>query len=515
MPSPDSEADPEDRARFLARVLARTPAIVYVYELASGRTRFLEGGGGAPELPLPAVFDPQAPGGSEVLLAEQRGAFERHRSALRAAFDRDVVVGEFQVRHPDGTWRWLERRETVFSRAAGGEVHEVVGAALEVTERKQNEARLLRNQRLEGLGSLAGGIVHDLNNVLSPILMSVELLRRRLSRDDERSHKLLRRVEQSARRGSALVSQILAFARGVTGERRVLDPRRLAGELATFARETFPRSILVTARTAGEPWSVRADPTQLHQVMLNLCVNARDAMPVGGELTVGVDSALLDAASPVRPPQAAPGPYVVVFVADTGTGIPPSLRDRIFEPYFTTKEALGGSGLGLATSRSIVEAHGGFIHVESEERRGTTFRVFLPAAPGDSEEAAAAAPPAPPEGRGELVLVVDDEVSILEMTRDALEGVGYHVVMAGDGAEALACYERLGGEIAAVITDMAMPVMDGGGLMAALRERHPGLKILVSTGAPPAPLPPGVATLSKPYTSGALISALRSLLDSR
>lgn len=340
---------------------------------------------------------------------------------------------------------------------------------------------MLRAQRLEGIGLLAGGIAHDLNNVLAPILMGADLLK--LTARDEPVKQQLDSIVESAKRGADIVKQVLTFARGIEGERIPIEPKHVIKEMARMARETFPRNLRIQVDVPNDLWTVMGDPTQLHQVLLNLSVNARDAMPQGGILSYSARNVEVDPLLAQAHAHAKPGPHVVLHVQDTGTGIPPEVLDRIFEPFFTTKELGKGTGLGLSTAMGIVRSHGGFITVESEPGKGTAFEAWLPASPQAHRPEAKPAAMTLPRGQGELVLVVDDEGDILHVTRAMLERHGYRVITAGDGTLALTELSRHLGEVRLVITDILMPFMDGVQLIHALRRMAPELRVIASSGA--------------------------------
>jgi nitrogen-specific signal transduction histidine kinase/ActR/RegA family two-component response regulator len=388
------------------------------------------------------------------------------------------------------------------------------------TERKRLEAQFLRAQRMEGIGTLAGGIAHDLNNVLAPILMSIELLKLDL-RDKPQMLKTLETIEGSARRGADLVRQVLTFARGLDGQRVAVNVRHLLNDLQQIIRETFPRNIDI--KVAGGPpsdlWPIAGDPTQLHQVLLNLAVNARDAMPRGGSLAFTAENITIDQQYAATSRDVTAGPYVVLKVADTGVGIPPEIRDRIFEPFFTTKEVGKGTGLGLSTAHAIVKSHGGFVTVYSETGRGTTFKVYLPADPALRSRPSAPEVVDLPRGRGELVLVVDDESSIRDITQRTLEAFGYHVLTASDGAEAVAVFAQHRERIALVLTDMLMPVMDGPAVIMALTRMQPSVRIIAASGLNAndnlaKAVNAGVKDfLPKPYAADTLLRLFREVLD--
>jgi PAS domain S-box-containing protein len=300
-----------------------------------------------------------------------------------------------------------------------GQPREVLAINTDITEQKQLEANFLRIQRMEGIGALAGGIAHDLNNILAPILMVGQLLRETVT--DPESRRMINTVEACAQRGADIIKQLLTFARGKPGARAPLPMRHFLNEMHKLIRETFPRNIQPRVNVPKDLWLILGDATQIHQALMNLCVNARDAMPEGGTLTLAAENVTLDAARAAMTPNAKAGEYVRVSVTDTGTGIPPEHVDRIFDPFFTTKEIGKGTGLGLATVLGIVRGHGGFVRVNSRVGQGTTFELCFPASP---EVKAAATPERevpPPRGQGELILVVDDEAAVRETVRQTLE----------------------------------------------------------------------------------------------
>lgn len=388
----------------------------------------------------------------------------------------------------------------------------------EIAQREQAEAHLLRAQRIESVGTLASGIAHDLNNMLSPILMSAELLRGNLSEDSE---KLVRVIEASAERAAEVVKQVLTFARGVEGERVLLQPRHLLREIVNVASETFPRNIRIKCDLPKDMACLEGDATQLHQVIMNLCVNARDAMPDGGTLCIEAGIVDLDAQYASMTAGACAGRYFRLRISDTGTGIPPEILGKIFDPFFTTKPLGKGTGLGLSTTIGIVESHKGFLNVRSQIEKGTTFEVFLPVA----EEGSASIPnvkeiPAEP-GRAETILVVDDESAIRTMTAAVLGKFGFTVLVAADGAEAVSIYAQRGAEISVVLTDVMMPVVDGVALCRVLRKINPSVSIIVATGYAEASRTQDLrslgvhAVLSKPFSTATLIAALDEAISAQ
>jgi signal transduction histidine kinase/ActR/RegA family two-component response regulator len=406
-------------------------------------------------------------------------------------------------------------------RQADGSINRVQGAFQDIGERKQLEQQYLRAQRMESIGTLAGGIAHDLNNVLAPIMMSIGLLQ-----DDEHDAdrlQILATIETSARRGADMINRVLSFARGVEGRRVEIQPAPLVRDLAMIVADTFPKNIEIRERLGAELWTVQADPTQLHQVLLNLCVNARDAMPAGGCITIGAENVLVDEHFVAVNIEAQVGPYVRIDVEDTGTGMSREIIGRIFDPFFTTKEVGKGTGLGLATSLAIVKSHGGFIRVDSDPRAGSRFRVFVPAGTTDAAQPTVDADASGllPRGHGETVLLVDDEEPIRRIGRRILETFGYRVLVAADGVEAVALYAVHQHDVAVVVTDMMMPVMDGRATIQALLQLNPDALIVAASGLIGSDQMAGTAGsvgrpfLPKPYTAETLLGAISAVLTAR
>ena len=396
---------------------------------------------------------------------------------------------------------------------------EILAIHTDITEKKQLETQFLRAQRMEGIGSLAGGVAHDLNNILAPILMSTSLLREAV-RDPE-SREMINTVETCAQRGADIIKQLLTFARGKPGARVPLPLRQLLREMDKIIGETFPRNLQRRIAFAPELWPVLGDPTQIHQALMNLCVNARDAMPEGGTLTLAAENVTFDEAFAGLTPDAKPGNYVCLSVSDTGTGIPADQLDRIFDPFFTTKAIGKGTGLGLPTVLGIVRGHGGFVRVNSQVGRGTTIELYLPAVPDAKGTGPTQAEARAPRGQGELILVVDDEAGIRSIVQRTLEKHGYRVLLASEGAEALARFAPYRGEVRAVLTDMMMPGMDGPALVRALRQVDPRLPILGMTGLAERVGVSGLESLdlpvvlTKPFPGVRLLAALHEALATR
>ncbi len=425
-------------------------------------------------------------------------------------------TGELLQMGKDGRKLDIEGRWTLV-RDDQGRPQSVLAINTDITERKKLEKQFLRAQRMESIGTLAGGIAHDLNNLLAPVTMGVELLR--MNELNPKSQLVIDNIERSARRGANLVKQVLSFARGVEGSRVPLQFRHIVREIEDIVENTFPKNIAFESRIAPNLWPFVGDPTQINQVLLNLCVNARDALPEGGQLLLRASNAEVDAQYAVMNRGVAAGHYIVIEVTDNGTGIPPAVIDRIFEPFFTTKPTGKGTGLGLSTVLAIVRSHGGFVNVYSEPEQGSTFKVYLPAQP-DAALAGSASPfeEKLPRGAGELILVVDDEAPILNVTRQTLEVFGYRVLVAEDGAQAISRYALHRAEIALVLTDMMMPVMDGPALIAALRRIDPHVRIIAASGLSAhgnmarASVGGVRHFLPKPYSTDTMLSVIKEAL---
>jgi len=385
----------------------------------------------------------------------------------------------------------------------------------DITQKKLLEAQFLRIQRLESIGTLASGIAHDLNNILAPILMTAQLLETQLH--DEQSKRLLPILVTNVKRGANLVKQVLSFARGLENKNTILQVKHLLFEIKQIAKETFPKSIEIYTDIPQYLSTVSGDATQLHQVFMNLCVNARDAMPDGGTLSISAENLFIDKNYARMNLEAEVGPYIVVTVTDTGTGIPPEILDRIFEPFFTTKQLGKGTGLGLSTAIGIIKSHGGFVKVYSEVGKGTQFKVHLPAV--EAMEMLEPKEVEMPLGHGELILVVDDEAAIREIIETSLETYNYKTLIASDGIEAVALYAEYREKISVVLMDMIMPDMDGPTTISTLQKINPHVKIIAISGLASsdklaAARRTGVKTfLSKPYTMKELLKTIYRVLN--
>jgi PAS domain S-box-containing protein len=399
-------------------------------------------------------------------------------------------------------------------RDEAGQAKSMLIIATDVTEKKKLEAQFQKMQRMESLGALASGIAHDLNNWLSPILTSIHTLQQRFT--DPNSQKWLSIIRKSAERSRDLVDQVLIFAKGKGGERVVLNTARLVSDVAKIIRETIPRGYTIDIQLGDSLWGVLGDATQLHQVLMNLCLNARDAMPNGGTLTISVSNVLLSEEDVWMVEELSPGNYVQIAVKDTGVGMSQEMIDRIFEPFYTTKKDGLGTGLGLSITLGIVRSHGGIINVTSSVNQGSQFAVLLPGSEIDINESPPTLDAGLPSGNGELVLVVDDEEDIREITVATLESCGYRALGAGSGPDALhLCSERQA-EVRLVIADLALPNLSEEFFRNQYLQKIPiiGTSGLRSQEQAEIARRAGIETmLWKPYTAQQLLHAIEKNLS--
>ena len=444
---------------------------------------------------------------------------KKFQETSRITLEKGEWAGDLRSLSKDRRELIMETRWSLL-REKDGRPKSVLGVKTDVTEKRKIEVQFIRAQRMASLGLLAGGIAHDLNNVLTPIMLSIDALKR-IAQSHPEAAGVVETIEMSTRRGSDIVQQVLSFARGMEGQRIVIQPKYLLQEIEHIVRDTFGKDIRLHFSMPHDTWTIVGDPTQIQQVLLNLCVNARDAMPGGGDLTLTARNCVVDEHYRAMNPQATPGLYVVLQVSDSGTGIASDVLDKIFEPFFTTKPVGKGTGLGLSSVQAIVKTHDGFIDVYTEAGRGTTFKVYLPAQPSAGEIAEFTPEEASlPRGRGETVLVVDDEPSIVTITRQTLESFGYKMITAQNGAEAVAVYAQERENISVILTDLSMPVMDGRATIYAMLKIDPKVKIIAMSGMDESQSAIMAANagikhfIPKPYTAATLLKTVRSVIDS-
>jgi two-component system cell cycle sensor histidine kinase/response regulator CckA len=428
-----------------------------------------------------------------------------------AIFQTGAWTGELEQIRKTGQSATVESRWTLVNDEKGTPKGILI-INTDITEKKNYELRLLRSQRMESIGNLAGGIAHDLNNALTPVIIGTQLLKDNKSGTDR--NKLLDMISGSADRGAAMVKHILAFARGSKSQSQQVALSHLVNEIAKIIRDTFPKSILINVKLAKVLWNVSGDTTKLYQVLLNLCVNARDAMPQGGELTLSMDNMTLSQEIKSQSADIPPGCYVVLAVADTGTGIPPEVLPQIFEPFFSTKALDKGTGLGLSTVVGIVKNHNGFIQINSEVGKGTEFKIYLPISKSIEMDKSKEPEKALLVGHGELILIMDDEATVRQLAQTTLHNYGYRVLTAMGGVDGITTFDEYKHEIKLLVSDIDMPLLDGIVAIRAIRKLKPEIPVIITSGirCDKDQLQridtTHLTTLEKPYTVEQLLNAV-------
>ncbi len=431
-------------------------------------------------------------------------------------FETGEWTGEMWQLTKDGREIIVESRWTLV-RDDQGKPKSILEINTDITEKKRLESLFLRMQRMDSIGALASGIAHDLNNSLAPILMALHTLQQTFT--DPNSQRLLSLIRRSTERSRDLIDKVLTFAKGAEGERLTLTPSRLISDVAKILNETLPKSISLTFKLPEDMWNLVGDPTQIHQVLMNLCINARDAMPRGGALTITAENITFSEKQVWMMNEVAPGRFVQITVVDTGIGMSAELIDRAFEPFFTTKPQGQGSGLGLSTSAGIVSSHKGFINVTSSVGKGSQFRVYIPAKDNTGDPQRDSGEIAVPSGNNELILVVEDEIEVRDIIRLTVEANGYRTLGASDGVAGLSLYRQHRDEINLVLSDLSMPGMDGVSMSRAIREIDPQVKIIGISGLRQAESSDelyraGIRTvLCKPFTAPLLLRAIAIAID--
>lgn len=446
-----------------------------------------------------------------------KNAIQQEVIGMKTVVEQGTWQGELRKKNKSGREIIVASRWTLMLDA-DGQPKSILVVDTDITERKKLEEQFFRTQRLESIGTLAGGIAHDLNNILTPILTATQLLKGKFAQDPEHHPQMLDIIEKNAQRGSALVKQVLSFARGFKGERTILQVKHLITEIIQIAKQTFPKSIEFSTHIPEDLWTVSGDTTQLHQVLMNLVVNARDAMPTGGLLTITAENIFIDKAYTRMNIDAKEGHYIVIAVTDTGLGMFPEIVDRIFEPFFTTKEVGAGTGLGLSTVLGIVKSHNGFMTVSSQLDKGSRFKVFLPSLESPQVPSLEQLEIIP--GNGELILIVDDEDEIRDIAQIILENNNYRTLTASNGIEAIAIYAQYKQEISIVLMDMMMPKMDGVTTIRTMQKMNPELQVIACSGLGNIELllqsddKKVQGVLFKPYTANDLLHSLNQVIVS-
>jgi PAS domain S-box-containing protein len=430
---------------------------------------------------------------------------------------------EFPLMSRTGEERLVAWNHAVL-RDPDGRVTSVIAAGTDVTESRRLESQIIAMQKMEAVGTLAGGIAHDFNNLLTGILGNLDLASEAVPSASPAAAKVQESIKASER-AAIMVRQLLDFSRRSPSERRAIDLRKVAQEVVDLFAQAIDKRIEVKTYSTSDLWLAAADPGQMHQVMMNLCVNARDAImeclernppagapPGGYEIRIVSGNAVVGEEYRRQYPYAQPGEYVVLSISDNGSGMDEATKQRVFEPFFTTKKLGRGTGLGLSTVYGIIKQHEGWINLVSQPGRGTTFHIYLPRAAGRQEEMPSHEAAKPRTGK-ETILLVDDEEMIRDLARQILELHGYSVVTAADGQEAIDLYLTQRGRFALVILDLTMPHLSGTEVLTRIRNVDPQAKVILSSGYPSGETSRASAFLPKPYRAGLLTRVVREVLD--
>lgn len=424
---------------------------------------------------------------------------------------------EFRLRHKDGSYRWIYTRGRLLRDQAGQPIR-MLGCHVDITLRRKLEEQLRQSQKMDAIGQLAGGVAHDFNNILAAIMMQTEVANT-FAGVPPPVQELLKDIEVAAERAATLTRQLLAFSRQQVMQPRPVDLNEIVTSLAKMLQRFLGEQVRIQIHLHPSPLITHADAGMLDQAVMNLAVNARDAMPMGGRLIIETVERFITPEEVDSMPDLAPGRYVCLRVSDTGYGIPRENLPRIFEPFFTTKDPGKGTGLGLATVFGIVQQHRGLIKVYSEIGRGTSFQIFLPAVAASNEALGREGAKPKPRGGTETILVVEDESGVRLLTQMMLVRHGYNVLEASGGAEALRVWDEHKDRIHLLLTDMVMPDMNGRELALQLQKRDPGLKVIFTSGysaeiaAGDFKLQEGQNFLQKPWSMYQLLDTVRQFLD--
>jgi PAS domain S-box-containing protein len=453
----------------------------------------------------------------EVDIARDLYEVPNQRERIKKELEEKGYVKDYEILYRKKNGSVITVLETVTAvRDSRGKIVAFRGIQRDVTDQRKLEQQFIQAQKMESLGTLAGGIAHDFNNILSGVLGYASFLKSKIG-EDHPHYRYINTIERSSKRAAELTAQLLGFARGGKYNVKPLNLNSVAKEVLNIIESTFSKKIEIETHFNNLIPTVSADVSQLQQVIMNLCVNASDAMSDGGTLTIETDIKTLTEDYVKAHPWAEEGIYVCLSIGDTGVGMDEETRKRIYEPFFTTKEEGKGTGLGLSMVYGVVKNHGGYIDVISQPSQGSTFEIYLPIC-GEREDAEIISDTAP-DGRRELILIVDDEESVRQLAHDVLEAHGYRVLAAADGLEALEMYGRFNGEIRLVILDMTMPRMGGHETFLRMKENNPDIRAMLATGFGPDDktkevLRSGfIGLIQKPFLPNTLLSMVRSTLD--
>ena len=520
-----AEQELREQERFVSAVAETSPDFLSVFDFREMRTVYTNRRvADLISLPAEATASLEENWLKSLAHPEDQPRLRDHLERIRKAADGEVADIEFRLRTRSGEYRWFQSRDTVFRRDGQGEVVQVLSVAQDITQIKEAEvtrnhleAQLRQSQKMEAVGQLAAGVAHDFNNLLTVIQGNASLLQE--GHSDEAA-LFCEQILEAARRATTLTQQLLLFSRRQVPQRQLLNLGEVISRLSEMLQRLLGEHIRMEwGCDAGLP-SVSADPGMIEQLVLNLAVNARDAMPGGGTISLSLRALNLDAAAAGRHPKARPGRFVCLTVADTGCGIDPKTLPRIFEPFFTTKDLGKGTGLGLATAYGIVEQHQGWIEVTTGLNKGSTFHIYLPATEGQPTAPTANSAPRLRPGQNETILLVEDELAVLTFAERVLRRGGYRVLAATTGAEALELWPRHKDQIQLLVSDHLMPEgMTGLELATRLKSEKPQLKAILTSGycMEAEALASGTsdilaAFLAKPFTPEALLQAVQEAL---
>jgi PAS domain S-box-containing protein len=524
-PGKDDDARNESERNFQILVNGVTDYAIYLLDPAGNVTSWNTGAERVKGYP------------AEEAIGRHYGMFyteeERREGVPNTSLERAIALGKFESEgwrvRKDGTRFWANTTINPIY-AADGTLQGFAKITRDVTERREAQAQLeqareqiFQSQKMEAVGQLTGGIAHDFNNLLTVILGNLDIIQRRMAReaiDPATIRRLVNNAIEGARRATVLTQRLLAFSRRQPLDPKPLDPNRFIAGAVDFIQRSLGETIEVRAVGGGGVWQIEADPNQLETALLNLALNARDAMSSGGKLTIETSNVYLDEAYARANPEVAPGDYVLLAVSDTGTGMDEATLARAFEPFFTTKPAGQGTGLGLSQVYGFVKQSGGHIKIYSEPGQGTTVGIYMPRLSGNAATAPRPQADVPRAGSGgEVILVVEDDAGVRSYITEVLVELGYQVLQAADGRAGLAALERSAAQVALLLTDVILPDFNGRDLAERARRRWPKLKVLFMTGysrnaiVHQGRLDPGVALIQKPITQAALADRIRDVLD--